>query len=77
MADWATARPTERAKMMFDAAKVTSNMARQFADGSEDMYKTMVADALNGIAQGLCEMATGMRATYMLLEKINNKLDRR
>lgn len=78
MADYDQSRPTERAKMMFDAAKTTSHMARVFSESEDQlMYRTMMADALGGLASGLCDLATGMRATYILLEKINNKLDRR
>ena len=62
---------------MFRGAETTSQLARTFADGSEDMYKTMIADCLNATARGLTDLATGLRATYMLLEQVNRKLDRR
>lgn len=76
MADYGQSKPTERAKMMFGAAEVTSQMARIHADGNEVMYKTMVADALNGLARGLSDLATGLRATYILLDQVNKKLGR-
>lgn len=73
MADYDQSRPTEKAKMMFSAAETTSQMARTFAEGSDVMYKTMIADALNGLARGLGDLATGLRATYILLDKIDKK----
>ena len=73
MANYEDLRPTDKAKVMFNAAEVTSQMARTFADGSDVMYKTMMADALNGLARGLGDMATGLRATYILLDKMNQK----
>ncbi|MEP6850290.1 MAG: hypothetical protein ABI999_15630 [Acidobacteriota bacterium] len=72
MAEYADMRPTERAKLMFLAADTTSNVARStIQDKDPDaIYKTMLADSLNSLAKGLSELATGIRATYILLDEV-------
>ena len=60
---------------MFQGSAITAGNARLWADAKDEvMYKTMVADSFYGIAQGLDAMATGMRATYILLEEVKRFL---
>ncbi len=73
--DYADMRPTEKARLMFMAAETTSRMARTFANTNDSMYRTMMADSQNALATGLSDMATGIRATYILLAQVKRSLD--
>ena len=67
-------RPTEEARTRFGGVKATAANARLFADDNDEgLYKEMIADSLHGLAFGLEAMATGLRATYILLEKIEHQ----
>jgi hypothetical protein len=67
-------RPTEKANMSFEFAK---NSANNFK-----LNKTIPADqqfmftCLAKLAEGLQQMNTGLRATYILLEEVKAQLDR-
>jgi hypothetical protein len=53
--------------------------AYQFASGGsgdKDTYEVRMAQAVTSTAYGLNALTTGLRATYILLEEINRKLDR-
>ncbi|MEO8648017.1 MAG: hypothetical protein ABI539_02505 [Acidobacteriota bacterium] len=76
MAEYADMKPTEKARLRFQGAGTTSQLARTFAEEGGVIYRTMVADSLNGLALGLEEMATGIRATYILLDQIKRSLEK-
>lgn len=73
-------RPTDEARLQFGMASTQTKLAHQIAvkdKGNEGMYKSHVAVSLHQLAEGLNAMATGMRATYILLEEIKRLLERR
>lgn len=43
----------------------------------ENAFKHSQLHAIIELSNGLAEMATGLRATYILLEEVKNKRDRR
>ncbi|MEQ1761984.1 MAG: hypothetical protein ABL984_02450 [Pyrinomonadaceae bacterium] len=68
-------RPTEQAKMHLQTSKDMAFKV-QISDSDSGMdFRHPLGVTLGGIAFALDEMATGMRATYMLLEEIKRKLD--
>ena len=70
-------RPTESAKMHLQMAKdMAYKVQISDTDGSLD-FRHPLGVSLGSIAFALDDMATGMRATYILLEEIKRKLDRR
>jgi hypothetical protein len=65
--------PTEYAKVHFNNVK---HMAKRIEDSKTDAdFKQGLASSIDLLAWGLEEMATGVRATYLLLEQVNKKLD--
>ena len=69
-------KPTDRAKMHLQTAKDMAYKV-QISDKDDSMeFRHPLGVCLGGITYALDDMATGMRATYMLLEEINRKLDR-
>jgi hypothetical protein len=70
-------RPTESAKMHLDLAK-TMAFKIQISDTDNAMdFRHPLGVTLGGIVYALHDIAVAQRATYMLLEKIEKKLDRR
>lgn len=70
-------KPTERAKMHLDTAKQFSYKVQISDSDSALDFRHPLGITLGGISYGLEDMATALRATYMLLERIERKLDRR
>ena len=71
-------RPTDSAKIHFGIAQTHSRMAHQIAakdTGDDGMYKSHVAIAINELADGLNDLTTGIRATYILLEEVKRFLE--
>ena len=62
-------KPTEMAKMYFSYAANTA-----FPGIQAGMNNKVQADVLHKIAAGLEEMATGLRATYILLSEVRDLL---
>ena len=63
-----------------DYAKVHLNSAKQFADRmssakTEHDYREAAGAAVDVFAFAFEELSTGLRATYILLEQIDRKLD--
>ena len=63
-----------------DYAKVHLKSAKQFADRmisakNEHEYQMAAGAAVDVFAFALEELSTGLRATYMLLEKVDKRLD--
>jgi len=77
MADYDKMRPTDRAKYMFSAAEAALSVARSWAttDGQKMDYSYLMIDSVSAIAKGMSDMATSIRATYLLLEKVDRRLD--
>lgn len=83
------ARPTENAIEQFNKAAFWADsgksMLSQIGVGGgretdvmmEKGYKHGQLNAIIHLANGLSEMATGLRATYILLEEVKRLLDRR
>lgn len=72
-------RPTEQARQNFDRAKTHSAMAHQISAREKDqeaMYRSHSAVSLQEIAEGLGNLTTGLRATYILLEEVKRLLER-
>jgi hypothetical protein len=73
------ASPTESAEVYFRASYNRANEAAfRIPESDRDpiglaLYDT--AATLSGISQGLGHLAVGLRATYMLLERVEKKLD--
>lgn len=64
--------PTEMAKVQFDVANKWGHAVVESNSASEDLKN--LGAACRDIAGGLTDMSTGLRATYMLLEKIERML---
>jgi len=72
-------KPTESARVHFGIAQTHSRMAHQISaknSDNEGMYKSHVAIAINELADGLNDLTTGIRATYILLEEVKRLLER-
>lgn len=70
-------KPTDSAKMHLAIAK-TMAYKIQISDTDDAMqFRHPLGVTLGGIVYALHDIATAQRATYMLLEKIEKKLDRR
>ncbi len=69
-------RPTESAKMHLQTSKDFGYKVQISDNPGEGEFAHSLGVCLGGIVYALDEMATGMRATYMLLEEIKKKLDR-
>jgi hypothetical protein len=73
-------KPTDQARFQFGMALTQTKLAHQISmkdKGNEGMYKSHIAISLQQIAEGLNAMATGMRATYIVLEDIKRLLEHR
>ena len=71
-------RPTDSAKIHFGIAQTHSRMAHQIAakdKGDDGMQKSHVAVAIYELADGLNDLTTGIRATYILLEEVKRLLE--
>ena len=68
-------KPTEEARIHFGIAKTHSREAHVIAAKEKDMFKANSAVALFEIADGLENLTTGIRATYILLEEVKNLLE--
>lgn len=69
-------KPTESAKMHLEVAKMMAYKI-QISDRDDSMqFRHPLGVTLGGIVYALHDLATAQRATYLLLEKIEKKLDR-
>ena len=69
-------KPTESAKMHLEVAKMMAyKVQTSDTDGSFD-FRHPLGVTLGGLVYALHDIATAQRATYLLLEKIEKKLDR-
>jgi hypothetical protein len=74
-------RPTERAKELFDiadkSASVACNLFFKNAPSQNDLKTGHYYEsaAIVNLAQGLGNLAAGLRATYMLLEEVKKQLE--
>ena len=72
-------KPTESARAHFGIAKTHSQMAHQVAakhKGDDGMQQSHMAIAVYELADGMADLATGIRATYLLLDEVKNLLQR-
>lgn len=72
-------KPTESARVHFGIAQTHSRMAHQIAakdKGDEGMYRSNISVAIYELADGLNDLTTGIRATYILLEEVKRLLER-
>jgi hypothetical protein len=67
-------RPTDEAKQFFDIAIQVITQARH--EGNSDATINKMAWGMRSWLMGEMHLATGLRATYILLETIDKKLDR-
>ena len=65
--------PTDYAKVHLQSAKMFSD--RMSAAKTDAEYREAAGSAVQVLAYALEEMSTGMRATYILLDKMDKKLD--
>ena len=73
-------KPTESAKIHFGMAQTHSRLAHQISSkeaGNEAMFKSHTVIAINELADGLSDLTTGLRATYLLLDEVKQLLVRR
>ena len=72
------ASPTESAEHYFRAAYDRALAAANHTKDVQDPTGIAVYDiaaSLSGISKGLGDLAVGLRATYMLLERLEKKLE--
>jgi hypothetical protein len=69
-----TLKPTDYAKVHLQSAKHFAT--RVLSAKTDQEYRAAVGASVDVFAFALEEMATAMRATYILLEQINQKLDK-
>ena len=69
------AKPTEDAEIWFRHADQTGALIMFPHDMSEANRNAYVGECLHDLGKGLGHLAVGLRATYMLLEEVNRKLD--
>ena len=72
-------KPTESAIMHFGIAKTHSRMAHQISaksQGDDGTQKSHMAIATYELADGMADLATGIRATYLLLDEVKRLLSR-
>ena len=69
------ARPTEDAERYFYQAQ--GAFTRGILNAQNDLTATDTFAGLSNMAQGLANLAVGLRATYILLEEVNRKLGQR
>jgi hypothetical protein len=65
-------RPTDKAIQEFDKAGKAAHLAVVL----KDSHPEYLAHAVHYLANGLTDLATGLRATYMLLEEVRDQLKR-
>ena len=68
-------KPTELAKVFFDKGFEEALRARHALDGSytdspQNRALFEMAQAIGSLARGLTELSTGLRATYLAVEKL-------
>jgi hypothetical protein len=66
-------KPTEEAERLFYQAQGATS--RGIVSIQNDPAALNILAALSNISQGLANLAVGVRATYILLEQVNRKLD--
>lgn len=68
-------RPTDIAKEQADGAARTANQAllAELGKGNHTSHEALMADAIQHLCVAVSYVATGLRATYMLLEKIERQ----
>ena len=69
------ARPTDEAERYFYSAQ--GAFTRGILNTKNDLTATDTFAGLSNLAQGLAHLAVGLRATYMLLDEVNQKLNAR
>lgn len=69
-------RPTDKAKEYYDIAIQVITSARHGNFKSTDELIGQIAWGQRSWLMGEQELATALRATYLLLEKVDQKLDR-
>lgn len=69
-------RPTEMAHILFSTAPMMADSVVQSnaSAANSDFAMKQLAAAIRNIADGLDSLATGQRATYMLLERMQQKM---
>lgn len=73
-------RPTEKAASSFGRAKLNARMAHSESTklkGAEQMYRSHMAISLHDLSEGLENLTTGIRATYILLDEVKRLLEQR
>jgi hypothetical protein len=71
----AESRPTERANNEFAKAAVKAYHAHTITSSKEQVVAiNQLSGSTMHMAKGLDELATGLRATYILLEDVRNQL---
>jgi hypothetical protein len=73
-------KPTEQARLHFGIAQQHSRLAHQISakeNNDVGMQKSHMAISLYEIAEGMSELATGIRATYILLDEVKKLLEQR
>ena len=66
-------RPTAYAKVHLNSAKTFAD--RMLKAKTDAEYREAAGSAVEVFAYALEELSTGLRATYILLEKIDKRLD--
>ena len=64
-------KPTELAKVRAQAAALYALQAEN--KGAPNSYEKLMATSILNLSNAIHSMATGLRATYMLLEKIERQ----
>ncbi len=67
------AKPTELAEYNFRNAQ--SSFTRGILNAGKDLTAADTFAGLQYVCEGLANLAVGVRATYLLLEEVNRKLD--
>ena len=67
-------KPTDAARVKFGQ---TQMMSANISYQSKDNTTIQSAASISLIAEGLADMTTGIRATYILLEEVKRLLERR
>lgn len=73
-------KPTESAIMHFGIAKTHSRMAHQISaknQGDDGNQRSHMAIAVYELADGMADLATGIRATYLVLDEVKRLLQSR
>jgi hypothetical protein len=67
-------RPTDQAHVLFQTASMMAHWT--VTDNNAPQYAQNLGAAIRNTADGLDSLATGLRATYMLLEEVKTLLQR-